>query len=494
MGSGGSMPKSYGIHWFRRDLRVLGNKALRENFIKNEGRVLCIFTFDKKFLSRDDFSANRFQFFLKSLEALKKDLKEMGGDLITLDVGPQRAYKDFFKELKEKGSEKPSLITWNRDYEPFARDRDQGMKAFFKKEGVEVKDFRDHLIIEPHELFRDKPENGYQVFTPFSKKWLNIIREPEFSKRISGEKSPIAYLKEDKKKVFNIESLKTVLKAFPNDVLAEYSKENAKSVTVPIPAAGFGAAVTKALAFKKKIEDYGLGRDFPIDEKTSGLSVFFKNGTITTSQIIKILGLKPYTEKQTSEDVFLSELIWREFYYHVLFRNPRVENEEFNQKYIGLKWANDKALFEKWKDGLTGYPIVDAGMRQLKETGLMHNRVRMVVASFLTKHLLTDWRWGEKHFMETLLDGDLAPNNGGWQWAASTGCDAQPYFRIFNPFLQSKKFDKEGEYIKKYVPELRDVEAKKLHAPVLGHAVYPEPIVDHKECRERALSLYKAVK
>jgi deoxyribodipyrimidine photo-lyase len=259
---------------------------------------------------------------------------------------------------------------------------------------------------------------------------------------------------------------------------------------VPIPESGFKAAVDKLNAFKP--EKYKDLRDIPEEEATSGMSVFLKNGSITTSQIVYHLGLKPYDEKKSSKDTYLSELVWREFYYHILYHKPEVETEEFNSKYSGLKWDNNEKFFELWKEGKTGYPIVDAGMRQLKTTGLMHNRVRMIVASFLTKHLLIDWRWGEQYFMEQLLDGDLAPNNGGWQWAASTGCDAQPYFRVFNPWLQSKKFDPDGHYIKKYIPELSEIESKKLHEPITDHAEYPAPIVEHKASRERAIEVYKS--
>lgn len=485
---------SYGVHWFRRDLRVAGNRALRHNFQKHEGRVLCFFTFDKKFLSRPDFSVNRFQFFLKTLEALKKELKELGGDLIVLDVGPEESFKDFLKTAKKQDS-LPSLVTWNRDYEPFAVRRDQKMKGVFESAGVPTKDFRDHLIVEPHELTKPDSSEGYQIFTPFSRRWMDLYKKEDFKKRVEAEKTSFAYLnKEEKAKIFNFKGLTKLKDTFSEDLLERYLKDNAKGVTVPIPEAGFKAACKKLDEFKKEASKYLQERDFPALRANSGLSVFLKNGTITTSQIVYRLGLKPYIKKQSSEDTFFSELVWREFYYHVLLRRPEVETQEFNQKYAGLKWENNKDYFEKWKEGKTGFPIVDAGMRELKTTGLMHNRLRMIVASFLTKDLLIDWRWGEKYFMEALLDGDLGPNNGGWQWAASTGCDAQPYFRIFNPFSQSKKFDSQGDYIKKYVPELHDVEPKKLHAPILGHSSYPEPIVDHSEQRNKALDLYKAAR
>jgi len=427
---------SYGIHWFRRDLRVAGNKALRHNFQKNEGRVLCVFTFDKKFLSRDDFSANRFQFFLETMKSLK-----------------------------------------------------------FEVFGVETADFRDHLIVEPHELTKPSSKEGYQVFTPFSRRWMDIYDGEDFRKRVGEQKKAFEYLEKKKtEKIFDLKSLNMVKSHLPDDVLSKYVQNNKSKVTVPIPKAGFKAACKKLDEFKEKVNDYSDDRDFPQLKGTSGLSIYFKNGSLTTSQAVYRLNLNRYKKKTTSKDTFYSELVWREFYYHVLNRRPSVETEEFNPKYAGLKWENNKSHFEKWKEGMTGFPFVDAGMRELKTTGLMHNRLRMVVASFLTKDLLIDWRWGEKYFMETLLDGDMAPNNGGWQWAASTGCDAQPYFRIFNPFSQGKRFDPKGEYIKKFIPELKDVDAKKLHAPILGHSSYPEPIVEHSEQRDKALDLYKSAK
>ena len=230
-------------------------------------------------------------------------------------------------------------------------------------------------------------------------------------------------------------------------------------------------------------------------EGTSGLSVFFKNGTVTVPLIIAAYELEHL--KFNGDDgatKFLKELVWREFYYHVMWHFPRCETEAFQEHYKDIPWENDENLFDAWKQGRTGYPIVDAAMRQLKTTGLMHNRARMIVASFLTKDLHIDWRWGERWFMEQLLDGDLAPNNGGWQWAASTGCDAQPYFRIFNPTRQSERFDPDGAYIKHFVPELRQVDSSEIHEPsakTRKACDYPMPIVDHKPRAIKAQMMFK---
>ena len=485
----------YGIHWFRRDLRVAGNQALLRQLGQNKGKVLGIFFFDDDFLSRKDFSHNRFQLFLHTLKELKKELQELGGDLLVYNSVPEKGFPEIFKKIKANGHLGPELITWNRDYEPFARKRDQKVFDFLTKEGIKVENYRDHLIVEPHELVKDKNGEGYKVYSPFAKKWLLLFESDDFQKRILKEKNGLKYLEnrlQNKKqeKLFDFTWNRLIKKSEIKDSLNDFIKENLTKVDIPIPKAGSLEAYQSLKMFAKKVDSYGEKRDFPYLLGTSNLSMFLKNGSITTSQIIYYLKLKSYSKKITGKEVYLSELIWREFYYHILFRYPDVEKKEFVVKYQNIKWKRNSTFLECWKNGTTGFPIVDAGMRQLKKTGQIHNRVRMIVASFLCKDLLINWREGEKHFMEKLLDGDLAPNNGGWQWAASTGCDAQPYFRIFNPWLQSKKFDKEGNYIKKYIPELRDIESKNLHAPILGHKSYPEPIVDHKRQRELALALY----
>ncbi len=490
--------EKFGIHWFRRDLRVAGNKALKYNWKVNDKKVLGIFCFDKKFLSRPDMSYNRFQFFIETLMSLKTELNKIGSDLLVLDIGPQDAFKDLLEKLKTHQLRTPELITWNRDYEPFAVARDNELKDFFEVQNIKTVDFRDHLTIEPHELYKsEKDLNGYQVYSPFARKWLSIYVQDEFKKRVSSQKKGFEYLEQLKNdmapKIFDYswQDLFAGKMNYP-DNLSIYYQENLKKVTVPIPESGSLKAYEQLQAFKVKLDNYGETRDFPNVKGTSKLSMYLKNGSITVPQIIHYFNLQPYVKKQSSRDVFFSELIWREFYYHIIYRHPRVERESFLDKYKNLKWENNEDYFQAWKDGKTGFPIVDAGMRELKTTGWMHNRVRMIVASFLTKDLLINWQWGEKYFMETLLDGDLAPNNGGWQWAASTGCDPQPYFRIFNPWSQSKKFDKDGHYIKTFLPELNNIEAKKLHEPIIGHSTYPEPIVDHKTQREKALAMYKA--
>lgn len=506
---------NYGIHWFRRDLRIAGNPGLKYNWQKTSGHTLGLFCFDQKFLSRPDFSFNRFQFFLESLRSLKTELQKTGGDLLVLNQLPQDSFKDLFSLFDANKIERPSLVTWNRDYEPFARQRDSNLSKYFESEKIEYKNFRDHLIIEPDELVKNGTENdGYQVFSPFARKWCDqLANNDEIKSRVQNRNLGFDYI--EKLKSNQLDSIfklswdqlfsfntdpkleqKTKIKSNikPKDHLDDFISENKKHVTIDIPKAGTLAAFEALDAFKNKAKDYGKNRDFPDIAGTSKMSIFLKNGTITTAHIVSFLKLKPYLPKAvTGHEKYLSEIIWREFYYHILYRRPEVEHESFNPKYKNLKWSNNKEWFEAWKNGQTGFPIIDAGMRELKTTGWMHNRVRMIVASFLTKDLLIDWKWGEKYFMETLLDGDLAPNNGGWQWAASTGCDPQPYFRIFNPWSQSEKFDPEAKYIKKYVPELKNCEPKDIHKENnLRPNNYPRPIVDHSKQRELALNLYKS--
>ena len=493
------MNESYGVHWFRRDLRVAGNEALKHNWKVNEGRVLGVFCFDKAFLSRPDFSTNRFQFFLHSLVELRKELRELGSDLIVMDTGPQVSFPKLINDLNQVLGHYPKLVTYSRDYEPFARKRDQELDEFFKTLSVESVSFRDHLLIEPHELWKPGTENGrYQVYSPFARQWLRLFQEEEIQKRVKRQTSALEYLKRRRDqgvdKIFQFDS-KLLTDAFADygTTLDHYCQENQKGVTIEIPKAGSLAGLECLESFVDHLDQYADKRDIPSIKGTSRTSVFLKNGTLTVPLMIAFFQLQPYQKKASSRDSYFSELIWREFYYHILYHNPQVESAPFLPMYQDIQWENRQDYFEAWKNGMTGFPIVDAGMRELKTTGWMHNRVRMIVSSFLTKDLLINWQWGEKYFMEALLDGDLAPNNGGWQWAASTGCDPQPYFRIFNPWLQSKKFDPQGDYIKKFIPELKDMDPKKLHQPI-SHPRYPEPIVDHKEQRDKALAMYKAVR
>ncbi len=496
----------YGIHWFRRDLRVAGNPALQWNWKQHQGRVLGLFAFDKTFLARPDFSHNRFGFFLKTLQELQKELREIGSDLLVLDTGPQPAFETVFAALHDQGLPRPQVVTFNRDYEPFARNRDQILSTWLPDVyGVNVHTERDHLVFEPEEITRNnEPGALYQVYTPFSKRWFERFATDDGTERIAAQAAGLRYLSQRSrgqvdKNLFSLTWQDLFSPATPpSDHLTEYLGENRQHVTIPLPEAGSLQALARLRDFHKSgLTEYSDRRDFPTIDGTSQLSIYLKNGSLTTPMILAAADLEHVRlSEKNGPTQFVKELVWREFYYHVLYHRPEVEHTAFLEQYRNLQWENREDWFEAWKDGRTGYPIVDAGMRQLKTTGWMHNRVRMIVASFLTKDLLIDWRWGERWFMEQLLDGDLAPNNGGWQWAASTGCDPQPYFRIFNPTLQSQKFDPEGDYIRRYVPELKDVPAKAIHAPHEHRfrGDYPKPIVDHAVQREKALQLYKVAR
>lgn len=493
--------ESFGIHWFRRDLRVLGNQALQENWKRSKGKVLGVFCFDKKFLSRDDFSHSRFTFFLESLDSLQKELRSIGSDLLFLDIGPKEAFP-FLWQLT--GGKQASTVSWNRDYEPFARKRDKEMQTYFADNNIEVITHRDHLVIEPHEIIKpSQPDQPYQVYSPFQKQWLKAFSIPEVKARINHQTRSFPYLNQLRTNkpaiIFSLkwdEILDPSTLRQQQTIFDHYYKSSKKHLCYETPSAGTIAAFKQLDQFADSITQYSSQRDLPFIDGTSRLSAYLKNGTITASQIIARLDLSENEDKSSGRFRFLAELIWREFYYYIMTKFPRVENEAFLTKFKSIPWENNIQWFQSWKEGKTGFPIVDAGMRQLLKTGWMHNRVRMIVASFLCKDLLIDWRWGEQYFMEMLIDGDLAPNNGGWQWAASTGCDPQPYFRIFNPLLQSKKFDPEGAYIRKFIPELSHLDARSVHEPSKQQrqaSGYPDPIVDHKEQRNKALELYTKI-
>ena len=499
------MKKNYGIHWFRRDLRINGNPALQQNWSKHNGCILGIFFIDSSFLARDDFSHNRFGFFLRTLLALQEELALHGGELLVLDSPAILGFEKIFTQFSRLGIDNPKTISFNRDYEPFARKRDDSVLKMLKKYQIDTITAKDHLIFEPNEIA--KPDGGiYQIYTPFAKKWLEKWQNDTETKifALSQQKS-IQFLQN---RIANPDKINKIFQLNWSQLLGNHRDElglndqlslaldkNKKRETILVPPAGPFVAFSKLKNFaRSSLMNYGTNRDIPSLAGTSEMSIYLKNGSFTTSQVISLLKIgEEFFGAETGSQKYLKEIIWREFYYHILWHRPEVEKQAFQKKYSLLNWENKEAYFEAWKRGETGYPIIDAGMRQLLQTGWMHNRVRMVVASFLTKDLLIDWRWGEKWFMENLLDGDLAPNNGGWQWAASTGCDPQPYFRVFNPELQSQKFDPEGLYIKKYVPELKHVSAKEIHNPPhpMRKGKYPAPIVNHAAQKLRALELFQ---
>ena len=418
------------VFWFRRDLRLSDNTGLFHALKENEN-VLPIFIFDRVILDKlEDNSDRRVNFIYKSLVKLKGELETLGSSLLVVHDDPVK----FFRSIT------PCSVYTNNDYEPYARERDSKVSKSFAKRQIHFKSFKDQVIFERDEITKDdgKP---YTVYTPYSKKWK-------------------AALKKEHHREFEIQ---------------KHSRNFKKIAPLPLPALeDFGFEETSEefpsrVIRTSVIEKYHLQRDFPGVDGTTRLSVHLRFGTVSIRKLVSIAVSK--------NEKWLNELIWRDFYQMILWNFPSVD-KAFKPAYDLISWRNNPEEFDAWCQGRTGYPIVDAGMRELNSTGFMHNRVRMVVASFLTKHLLIDWRWGEAYFAKKLLDFDLASNNGGWQWAAGSGCDAAPYFRVFNPYLQTQKFDPDLIYIKKWVPEF---ESDK----------YPEPIVDHAFARERVLKTYK---
>jgi deoxyribodipyrimidine photo-lyase len=397
---------SYGLHWFRRDLRVAGNPALRWSRREHQGRVLGLFCFDAKFLARPDFSVDRFAFFLATLAALRDELRELGGDLLVLDEGPAPAFERLMAALDAQRVPRPATVSFNRDYEPFARARDEAIADLLTgRFGVEVHTERDHLLIEPDELRKpDAPDDAttfYQVYTPFARRWFELAATARIRARLDAEREGLAYLERRARGKPPSPAFALALtwrklfrgRAPLDDHLDRFTALNARRVRVPIPAAGSLAAWERLRAFAPRLPAYKQQRDRPAVDGTSRLSAFFKNGSLTPAQAIvalKVGGAR--FAAGSSRSAFLRELVWREFYYHVLWHRPDVEHRAFLPRFRDLAWENREDWFEAWKTGRTGYSIVDAGMRQLDATGWMPNRVRMIVASFLTKDLLIDWR------------------------------------------------------------------------------------------------------
>lgn len=474
---------AYGIHWFRRDLRIQGNPALLHQLKIHDGRVLGLFILDLKILQRPDFSKKRFSFYLKTLKKLQTELRQQGGDLLIYqshsNPPTDTQLEQTWSSLLTQCHTLPSLISFNRDYEPYSRRRDSGITEYLETHHhLKVHTERDHLLIEPHELRPTTNLNSfYQVFTPFKNRWYELFESDLIQSRLQKHQSllsaPCTFRMQWKEQV--PEALLLNSEELLSSLLKQFDETNFLNFT----------PLATIQNFKPKILNYEQHRDFPSLAGTSYFSSFFKNGSLTVPEVILHLDLKKHHKtRSTSHKKFFDELIWREFYYHLLYHQPSVETLEFQRKFRNLTWENNEEHFKAWCEGRTGYLIVDAAIRQLLTTGWMHNRLRMIVASFLTKDLLIDWRWGERFFMNHLIDGDLAANNGGWQWAASTGCDPQPYFRIFNPTLQSQKFDPQGTFIRQWLPEYQHLNAKEIHLP-------QKPIVIHSEQREKALKHYQ---
>ncbi len=422
------------IFWFRRDLRLNDNKAFFKA-LKSTENVLPLFIFDNDILDKLPRNDHRVAFIHNTLSGMDQALRKQGSGILVRKGKPF----DVFKELL--GEYQIDAVYCNADHEPYGMERDEKVRALLASHGIGFFQELDHLIFGKDQVLK-ADGSPYLVFTPYSRRWKELLES--------------RYLAE-----------------FPSETFLEKCK---KVELAPVPSLeemGFEPAAMEmpvAVIDEDLIRNYHETRNFPAINGVSRLGTHLRFGTISIRKLVKIAS--------ELNETFLNELIWREFYAMILMHFPQVVSQSFRPEYDRIEWRNNEEEFERWKQGRTGFPMVDAGMRQLSATGYMHNRLRMVTASFLTKHLLIDWRWGEAWFAEKLFDFELSSNNGGWQWSAGTGTDAAPYFRIFNPMEQQKKFDPDEEFIKKWIPEF-------------GTSDYPEPIVDHKEARERCLAAYK---
>ena len=423
------------IFWFRRDLRLHDNVALF-NALKSGEKVLPIFIFDTSILEKLPKNDARVSFIIKELRSMNEHLKSFDASIDILHGKPIEVFESLIKKYQIA-----SVFT-NQDYEPYAIRRDQEILELLKSENINFNSFKDQVIFEKNEITK-KDGNPYVVYTPYSKKWIEAYEQINHTHYTS------------------------------EDLLSQlYTNSKAKELT--LEELGFEETNTpiKNYIFNSRIiNEYEETRNFPALDNTSKLGPHLRFGTVSVRQMVS------RAEEQENK-TFLKELIWREFFMQILWHFPHTHKDSFKPKYDRIIWRNNEDDFKKWCNGTTGYPMVDAGMRQLNNTGFMHNRVRMLVGSFLCKHLLIDWRWGEAYFAEKLHDYEMSSNVGNWQWVAGTGVDASPYFRIFNPTSQIKKFDKDFSYIKKWVPDFQEL-------------TYPSPMVDHKFARERCLKTYK---
>jgi deoxyribodipyrimidine photo-lyase len=423
------------ICWFRRDLRADDNMALWQAL--NCGLpVLPVFIFDRNILDKlEDRADARVNFIHRQLSGLNHQFAAWGSGIMVLSGNPSFVWKELCHRFNVKA------VYANHDYEPYARERDSAIGDFLSSQGIAFHTFKDQVVFEKAEVVKDDG-NPYTVFTPYSRKWKALLQA--YPLRILPSETKLSALIRDVDFIFP--SLEAI---------------GFQAVNLEIP----DAQVSDVL-----LSNYGQLRDIPSVSGTSRLSVHLRFGTISIRKLVQ--------QALANSEKYLNELIWREFYMQILWHFPHVAGRAFKPVYDRIPWVNDENAFQCWKEGRTGFPMVDAGMRELAATGFMHNRVRMVTAAFLTKNLLTDWRWGEAWFAEKLLDFELSSNNGGWQWAAGSGVDAAPYFRVFNPDLQVQKFDPQFKYIRRWVPEF-------------GTPLYPRPIIDYAWSRKRCLEVYR---
>ncbi len=453
--------------WIRRDLRLHDHAALSKALAS--GETTLVFVFDPKILDKlTDKQDKRVTFIYESLLELEEELVSKGSSLIIKYGNPEEEIPKLAQELKVKN------VFCNRDYEPYAKERDAKVGKKLMALGIGFDQFKDAAFYEKHEVL-NLSGSIYKVFTPYKNKWLETLNE---------QGGVISDFECNLKKLRTFKNPESIL------ILDWYKTIGFQKSPSLLPG-GTKAALKRLNQFDARIDEYAEARNFPAIPGTSNLSVYIRHGNISVRDMLRA-GFKRQSD---GAKIWVSEIIWRDFYHMILDAYPHVVQGSFKKEYDKVKFLGGSKEFKAWCEGQTGYPLVDAAMRCLNETGMMHNRLRMVVASFLCKTLLVDWKKGEQYFAEKLLDFDLAANNGGWQWSSSTGCDSQPYFRIFNPYSQSEKFDSKGDFIRQWVPELAGLNGKDIHNPSpLLAPEYPRPIVSYEVNRKLCLDMYSVVK
>mgnify|MGYP003630472421 CR=1 FL=1 len=491
--------------WFRRDCRSFDHTALY-HALKNSQQVYCAFIFDKSILDDLPRVDRRVAFLHASLIELRANLQNLGGDLIVRHAHAEQAIPALAQELGV------DAVFVNHDYEPQAIARDAAVAKSLQQARRTLYSYKDHVIFEKEEILTQSG-SVFSVFTPYKNAWLKQLHTTESSSLLFHDIEPY------KNHFASASPASLASDAMPSLTQLGFEAGNFDELPIPTGMSGGQALLDD---FLPRLPDYDKTRNFPAVKGPSYLSVHLRFGTVSIRTLARLAfdvmrggggfetnGSTASNTASSGAAIWLAELIWRDFYFMILANHPHVVHSAFKPAYDAIQWENGaqaKKHFRAWCDGETGYPLVDAGMRQLNQTGYMHNRLRMVTASFLIKDLGIDWRWGETYFAEKLNDFDLAANNGGWQWAASTGCDAQPYFRIFNPITQSERFDSTGKFIRRYVPEIGKLADKYIHAPwrcgteqleaagiKLGKH-YPPPLVQHEDARVATLSRYAVVK
>lgn len=477
--------------WFRRDLRDFDHAALHQA-LERSGQVYCAFVFDRAILDDLPKADRRIEFIHASVLELSRALRSLGGGLIVRHAQAENAIPQLAHELQV------DAVFANHDYEPQAIARDHRVAAALSVAGRALHTFKDQVIFEKNEVLSQSGQ-PFSIFTPYKNAWLKKLHAGPDAFYLQAHAIEACHAR-----LATLPESETLI---PSLAALGFEKTNLLDLDIPTGMQGGRALIDD---FAERMQNYGLTRDFPALKGPSYLSVHLRFGTVSIRALVRrALDAIRSGTGGSGAAVWLSELVWRDFYFMILHHHPHVTDASFKPDYDAITWESGERaqdLFQAWCDGRTGYPLVDAAMRQLNQTGYMHNRLRMVSASFLIKDLGIDWRRGERYFAEKLNDFDLAANNGGWQWAASSGCDAQPYFRIFNPVTQSEKFDVAGKFIRRYLPELAALPDRHIHAPwrlsanelqscgiKLGQD-YPAPIVHHEEARVRTLARYAVVK